>query len=57
MADTSTKGQQQSITLMVNYYYDLAQIEENHENHAHTGDVAASAELRDLAHAAQEMMQ
>jgi len=56
MADTSPKGQQQSITLMLNYYYDLSQIEENHENFAHNGYINATDEVKAFAREAQAML-
>ncbi|MSO65799.1 MAG: MCD, Malonyl-CoA decarboxylase MCD [Alphaproteobacteria bacterium] len=39
--DLSTKGVEQSAGLMVNYLYDLAAIEHNHEAYANSGEVAA----------------
>ncbi|MFK7939347.1 MAG: malonyl-CoA decarboxylase family protein [Roseovarius sp.] len=52
-ADTSDKGQAQSAGAMVNYLYDLAQIERNHEAFANTQQVAASAGIVQLATAAK----
>ena len=50
LGDVSRKGLAQSHGLMVNYMYDLAAIEKNHESYADTGAVAAAgaveAELR-----------
>ncbi|GJD97000.1 malonyl-CoA decarboxylase [Methylobacterium iners] len=50
LGDTSPKGLSQSHGLMVNYLYDLAAIEKNHETYANLGTVAAtgavSRELR-----------
>ena len=43
LGDTSDKGLSQSHGLMVNYLYDLASIEKNHETYANHGTVAASA--------------
>ena len=48
-ADTSEKGLAQSGGVMVNYLYDLAQVDENHENFASTHEVIASAEVKTLA--------
>jgi malonyl-CoA decarboxylase len=42
LGDTSPKGLGQSHGLMVNYLYDLAAIEKNHETYANLGTVAAS---------------
>ncbi|KST58206.1 MCD, Malonyl-CoA decarboxylase MCD [Methylobacterium sp. GXS13] len=42
LGDTSKKGLAQSHGLMVNYLYDLAAIEKNHETYANLGTVAAS---------------
>ena len=42
LGDTSKKGLAQSHGLMVNYLYDLAGIEKNHETYANLGTVAAS---------------
>jgi malonyl-CoA decarboxylase len=49
LADTSPKGLGESAGLMVNYLYDLAAIEENHEAFAHSGAIAASRAVRRLA--------
>jgi malonyl-CoA decarboxylase len=46
MADVSSKGLAQSAGIMVNYRYVLADIEENHEAYAETGEVVASAAVR-----------
>ena len=42
LADVSENGLRQSHGLMVNYLYDLAAIEKNHETYANLGTVAAS---------------
>lgn len=47
-ADLSTKGMSESAGLMVNYLYDLEDIEANHEAFANNGDIAASAAVRKL---------
>jgi len=44
--DVSAKGMQQSCGLMVNYLYDLKNIEINHEAFANRGEVAASSAIR-----------
>lgn len=49
LADTSAKGFRQSFGLMVNYLYDLDDIERNLEAFASSGTVALSAALRRLA--------
>jgi malonyl-CoA decarboxylase len=48
LGDTSKKGLQQSAGMMVNYLYDLSEIEENHERFARDGRVAMSPEVRKL---------
>jgi malonyl-CoA decarboxylase len=47
--DLSPTGRRQSLGLMVNYLYDLAHIEENHEAYVNRGVVAASSAVRKLA--------
>lgn len=47
-ADISPKGLEQSNGLMVNYLYDLAEVEQNHELSANAGNVAASPIVRRL---------
>ena len=49
LADTSEKGARESATLMVNYLYDLAKIEDNHEAYAGEGKRTASTAVRRLA--------
>jgi malonyl-CoA decarboxylase len=49
MADTSSKGFRQSFGLMVNYLYELDDIETNLEAFASAGSIAMSATLRRLA--------
>ena len=44
--DVSEKGLRQSHGIMVNYLYDPAAIERNHEAYANAGEVAASAQVR-----------
>ncbi len=48
MGDTSRKGIKQSAGFMVNYRYDLADVESNHEAYARRGEVVASAAVRSL---------
>jgi malonyl-CoA decarboxylase len=49
LADTSAKGLQQSYGLMVNYLYDLDDIEKNHEAYAEARTVVASNAVKRLA--------
>ncbi|RUO97216.1 malonyl-CoA decarboxylase [Hyphomicrobium sp.] len=46
LADTSEKGLREAHGLMVNYRYDLGEIERNHEAYADEGTVAASRAVR-----------
>jgi malonyl-CoA decarboxylase len=46
MADTSDAGLRQSLGLMVNYVYELAAVEQNHEAFARRDEIIASRELR-----------
>ena len=46
MADLSANGLAQSAGLMVNYLYDLAHIDANHEAYSASGRVAASGRIR-----------
>ena len=48
MADPSQKGLRDSLGLMVNYLYDLKEIERNHEAFANAGTIAASRTVRGL---------
>lgn len=48
LADTSAKGLKQSAGLMVNYYYDLDNIDETHEDYVTEGKIAASKTIRNL---------
>jgi len=48
-ADLSSKGRSQSLGAMVNYRYDPAKVEANHEAYATARDVASSREVRTLA--------
>ncbi|MEJ1975385.1 MAG: malonyl-CoA decarboxylase family protein [Acetobacteraceae bacterium] len=49
LADTSEKGIKESATLMVNYLYDPAKIEEYHEDYTGEGKRAATTAVRRLA--------
>ncbi len=48
MADGSPKGLRESFGLMVNYAYDLDDIERNHESYVNEGEVAAARSVRSL---------
>ena len=48
MGDLSTKGLTESYGVMVNYLYDLAEIERNHEAFANQGVVVASSAVKKL---------
>ncbi len=50
-ADLSEKGISQSGGLMVNYLYNLSDIEKNHENYITNGEIAASSAVHKLAKA------
>jgi malonyl-CoA decarboxylase len=51
MADPSAKGMRDAYGLMVNYRYDLKEIERNHEAYVNEGVVAASRAVRGLVKA------
>ncbi|SDQ22043.1 malonyl-CoA decarboxylase [Pseudovibrio sp. Tun.PSC04-5.I4] len=53
-ADTSPKGQSQSLSAMVNYLYDLDRVAQNHEAFATKGQVIASPEVVTLAKNAEK---
>ncbi|HEX4891817.1 MAG TPA: malonyl-CoA decarboxylase [Hyphomicrobiaceae bacterium] len=48
LGDVSEKGLREAHGLMVNYRYDLKEIERNHEAYANEGEVAASRAVRGL---------
>lgn len=48
MGDVSTKGWAESTSLLVNYIYDLAKIEANHEMYANDGTIDCAQEILDL---------
>jgi malonyl-CoA decarboxylase len=52
LADTSEKGIAQSYGLMVNYLYDIDEIEKNHEAYAEGRTIVASGAVKRLAPAA-----
>jgi malonyl-CoA decarboxylase len=52
LADTSSRGLAQSHGLMVNYQYDLKNIEKNHESYAESRTIVASSAVKRLARAA-----
>ena len=49
LGDVSPKGLREGGGFMVNYLYDLDEIEKNHEDFAHNGAIAASRQVRMLA--------
>ncbi|CAN5657953.1 malonyl-CoA decarboxylase [soil metagenome] len=49
LADVSPKGLREAAGMMVNYAYDLASIEHNHERLAAAGEIAAARSVRALA--------
>lgn len=53
LGDVSEKGLREAHGLMVNYRYDLKEIERNHEAYANEGEVAASRAVRQLARTPQ----
>jgi malonyl-CoA decarboxylase len=55
LADLSEKGLAQSHGLMVNYLYDLDDIEKNHEAFAETRTIVAASGIRKLARAPREL--
>ena len=48
LGDTSEKGLREAHGLMVNYRYDLKEIEKNHEAYANDAEIAASRAVRSL---------
>ncbi len=48
-ADLSEKGIEQSAGIMVNYLYQLSQIEKNHESYTGNGDIAVSSAVSKMA--------
>jgi malonyl-CoA decarboxylase len=56
MADASPKGVAQSFGLMVNYAYDLAEVERNHEQYVNHRHVACSGTVERLAKAGEALL-
>jgi malonyl-CoA decarboxylase len=56
LADMSDKGLQQSHGLMVNYLYDRADIEKNHEAYAEGRSIVASSAVRKLARTSRDLV-
>ena len=54
-ADTSAKGMAQSYGLMVNYVYDLGDVEKNHEEYVNRRHVACSAGVEKLVKGVQPL--
>jgi acyl-CoA synthetase (AMP-forming)/AMP-acid ligase II len=52
-ADLSPRGVAQSHGIMVNYHYDLSEIEKNHEAYAEASEVVASKEVKKLLRPSQ----
>ena len=48
MGDAGEKGLAEGAGFMVNYLYDLAAVERNHEAFANQGEIVASAEVHRL---------
>ncbi|MFS4436672.1 malonyl-CoA decarboxylase [Paracoccaceae bacterium GXU_MW_L88] len=48
-ADTSPRGQKQSLGMMVNYLYDLKRIETRHDDFSERGIIAAPKKMQDMA--------
>ena len=48
LGDTSGNGFDQSAGIMINYLYDLATIDDNHEAYADGGKITASSDIRGL---------
>jgi malonyl-CoA decarboxylase len=53
-ADLSSRGMAQSLGAMVNYRYDPARVEENHETYATAHEIVATREVRALAQQATD---
>ena len=52
-ADTSQNGQARSHGVMVNYLYDLKQLEANHQKFLNDGDIACSNKVKEAADTAR----
>ena len=55
-ADRSANGKSRSHAVMVNYLYDLEQLEENHQKFATNGVIACSGKVKDRADAALHLL-
>jgi malonyl-CoA decarboxylase len=55
-ADASPKGEAQSFGFMVNYVYDLGDVEKNHEEYVNRQHVAASGAVEKLAKGVEALM-
>jgi malonyl-CoA decarboxylase len=55
-ADTTPKGLAQSFGLMVNYVYDLDQVERNHEEYVNRHRVVTSTAVERLAKSIEPML-
>jgi len=55
-ADDSLKGMQQSLGMMVNYVYDLGEVERNHESYVNRHFVATSPAVERLARSVEPWM-
>jgi len=56
-ADVSTKGLAQSFGMMVNYVYDLAMVERNHEAYVNRREVVCSGAIEKLAASAAPLLE
>jgi malonyl-CoA decarboxylase len=56
MADPSLKGLAQSHGIMVNYLYDLDDIEKNHEAYAGNRTIVASSAVKKLARPVRDLV-
>jgi len=56
LADTSERAMKQSCGFMVNYQYDLGDIEKNHETYAETRTVVASTAVQRLLRPSLELV-
>ena len=56
-ADGSPKGEKQSFGIMVNYVYDLGDVEKNHEEYVSRQRVVASGAVERLAREAESMLE
>ncbi len=56
-ADLSQRGRSQSFGLMVNYLYDLGDIEKNHEAYAENRTITAASGIRKLARPSRALVQ